>query len=73
MSRSTSLLLIAGVVLLPLGWILVFAFGYGGDSTGGSEIAWRIGGLMVYAAVPILLLAAVIHVARLVGSSWRRS
>ena len=65
MSRWTSKLLVVGVILLPLGWILVFVSGYGGNSTGGSEIVWRIGGLTVYASVLMLLIAAVIHVARL--------
>lgn len=65
MSRWTSLLLVLGVILLPVGWVLVFVSGYGGNSTGGSETVWRIGGLMVYASVVMLLIAAVIHVARL--------
>jgi hypothetical protein len=64
-SRWTSKLLVVGVILLPVGWILVFVSGYGGNSTGGSEIVWRIGGLTVYASVLMLLIAAVIHVARL--------
>lgn len=64
MSRWTSILLVVGVILLPAGWILVFVSGYGGNSTGGSEIVWRIGGLMVYASVLMLLVAAMIHVAR---------
>ena len=68
MNRSTSVLLVAGVVFLPLGWVLVLASGYGGNSTGGSEIVWRIGGLMVYASFSMLLLAALIPVARLVVS-----
>jgi hypothetical protein len=71
-NRSTSVLLVAGVVFLPLGWVLVFASGYGGNSTGGSEIVWRIGGLMVYASFSMLLLAALIHVARLVSVATRR-
>jgi hypothetical protein len=68
----TSVLLVVGAVMLPLGWILVFASGYGGDSTGGSEIVWRVGGLMVYATVPLLLLAALTHVTRLLAAASRR-
>ena len=65
MSRWTSVLLVVAVILLPVGWIIVFVSGYGGNSTGGSELVWRIGGLMVYASVVMLLIAAVIHAARL--------
>jgi hypothetical protein len=68
----TRLLLIAGVVMLPLGWILVFASGYGGNSTGGSEIVWRVGGLMVYAAIPILFFAVLIQVLRGMSATRRR-
>jgi multisubunit Na+/H+ antiporter MnhE subunit len=71
-SRWTSTLLVVAVLFLPIGWVLVFVSGYGGNSTGGSEIAWRIGGLVVYAAFAMLLLAAVIHVARLVAAAARR-
>jgi hypothetical protein len=71
MNRWTSILLVTGIALLPLGWALVFASGYGGNSTGGSEVVWRIGGLMVYAAFAMLLLAAVIHAARRVGAAIR--
>jgi hypothetical protein len=67
MNRWTSLLLFTGIGLLPLGWALVFASGYGGNSTGGSEVLWRIGGLMVYAAFALMFLAALIHAARRVG------
>jgi multisubunit Na+/H+ antiporter MnhE subunit len=63
---------VAAVVLLPLGYALVFASGYGGNSTGGSEIVWRIGGLMVYAAFLVLLFAALVRVASLVVTAKRR-
>jgi hypothetical protein len=66
------MLLVAAVVFFPIGWVLVFVSGYGGNSTDGSEIVWRIGGLMVYAAFATLLLAAVIHVTRLVAAAARR-
>ena len=72
MSRWTSVLLVVAVVFFPIGWVLVFVSGYGGNSTGGSQIIWRIGGLMLYAASAMLLLAAVIHVARLVAAAARR-
>jgi hypothetical protein len=70
-NRWTSLLLVAGLVFLPVGWVLVFASGYGGDSTGGSELVWRIGGVMVYAAIPMLVVAAVIHAVHLVSVAAR--
>jgi hypothetical protein len=72
MNRATSVLLVAAVVFLPVGWILVFASGYGGNSTSGSEVVWRTGGVMIYAAFAMLLLAAVIHVIRLVSAAARR-
>jgi multisubunit Na+/H+ antiporter MnhE subunit len=71
-SRWTSLSLVTAVVLLPLGYTLVFASGYGGNSTGGSEIVWRIGGLVVYAAFLVLLFAALVHVVSLVVTAKRR-
>jgi hypothetical protein len=71
-SRWTSHSLVTGVVLLPLGYALVFASGYGGNSTGGSEIVWRIGGLVVYAAFLVPLFAAIVHVVSLVVTSKRR-
>jgi len=67
----TSVLLVVGALLLPLGWILVLASG-GGNSTGASEIVWRIGGLMLYAGAPLLLLAALTHTARLSAAACRR-
>lgn len=73
MNRATSVLLVAGAILLPLGWILVLASGYHGDLSGGSETVWRIGGLMLYTGSPALLLAALIHVVRLLVSRRRRS
>jgi hypothetical protein len=62
MTRVTSVLLVAGAVLLPIGWIFVLASGYHGDSSSGETI-WRIAGLMVYVGGPCLLLAALTHVA----------
>jgi hypothetical protein len=54
MTLSTRLAILAGL-MFSVGWILVLASGYGGDSTGGSEVVWRIGGIMVYASVPLAL------------------
>jgi hypothetical protein len=71
MNRLTSILLVAGIALLPLGWGLVIASGHGGNSTGGSDVVWRIGGLMVYAAFAMMFLAAVIHAARRVDAAMR--
>jgi hypothetical protein len=53
-------LLVVAAVLFFLGWGLVFVSGYGGDSTGGSELVWRVGGLMVYGSVPTLLVAGLL-------------
>lgn len=72
MNRVTSVLLVAGAVLLPAGWILVLSSGYHGDFSGGSEIVWRIGGLMLYVGGPCLLLAAFSHVAYLSATRCRR-
>jgi hypothetical protein len=60
-------LLVAGVVAMVLGYALVLASGYGGNSSGGSEVVWRIGGVMVEVGGPLLVIAALIHVVRLVG------
>lgn len=73
MRRSISALLVLGVVFFFLGWVLVFASGYGGNSSGGSEIVWRAGGLMVYASVPTLLVAGLLHVVALLRSGRRGS
>ena len=54
-----SRLRVIGTALFLLGWALVLASGHGGNSTGGSELVWRIGGLMVYVSIPALLSAAV--------------
>jgi hypothetical protein len=48
-------------VLFFLGWALVFASGYGGNSTRGSELVWRAGGVMVYASLPTLLTAGLLR------------
>jgi hypothetical protein len=73
MSRAVSALLILGVLFFFLGWILVFASGYGGNSSGGSETVWRAGGLMVYASVPTLIVAGLLRVVGLLRSARRGS
>lgn len=55
-----SRLLVIGTVVFLFGWGLVLASGHGGNSTGGSELVWRIGGLMVYVSIPALLVAALV-------------
>ena len=56
MRRWLTRLLVVWAVLFSLGWALVYVSGYGGNSTGGSELVWRVGGVMVYAAAPIMLM-----------------
>jgi hypothetical protein len=73
MSRWPRRLLAIGVGLFFVGWALVFVSGYGGDSTGGSEWVWRIGGLMVYASVPTILVAGLLGLAVVLRSLGRRS
>jgi hypothetical protein len=46
--------------LLMVGIALVAISGRGGNSTGGSEVVWRIGGPMAYASAPAFLFAAVV-------------
>ena len=71
MNRWTSILLVTGIALLPLGWALVISSGHGGSSTGGSDVLWRIGGLMVYAGFAMMFVAAMIHAARRAGAAIR--
>ena len=72
LSSWPSRLLIIAVVLFFVGWGLVFVSGYGGNSTGGSELVWRVGGLMVYASVPTLLLAGLLRLVPALRSPGRR-
>ena len=73
MSRWLPRLLVIAVGLFVVGWALVFISGYGGNSTGGSEWVWRIGGLMVYASVPTMLVAGLLSLAVVLRSLGRRS
>jgi hypothetical protein len=45
--------------LVVVGFGLVVASGYSGDSGGGSELVWRVGGLMIYASTPVFVTALV--------------
>ena len=58
MGQLPSRALVLGAVCFLGGWALVLISGHGGNSTGGFEIVWRIGGIMVYASALILPLAA---------------
>ena len=57
MSQWVIRLLMVCAALLFVGFGLVLASGYSGDSGGGSEVVWRVGGLMVYASLPVFLTA----------------
>jgi hypothetical protein len=52
-------LLMVCPALLVVGFGLVLASGYSGDNGGGSELVWRVGGLMVYASIPVSVTALV--------------
>ena len=45
--------------LLFVGFGLALASGYSGANGGGSELVWRVGGLMVYTSVPVFVIALV--------------
>jgi hypothetical protein len=61
MALWTGRLVILGALLLWVGWVLVLLSNHA-NSTGGSELVWRIGGLMVYAAYPTFVLVPVAEV-----------
>src|SRR6266566_3929447 len=73
LSSWPSRLLIIAAVFFFVGWGPVFVSGYGGNSTGGSELVWRVGGLMVYASVPTLLMAGLLQLLPALRSVGRRS
>ena len=62
MVRWVARLLVVGGALFAAGWLLVLVSGYGGNTTGGSELVWRVGGVMVYLAVPIVLIGALLAI-----------
>jgi hypothetical protein len=72
-NRWIGRLLEAGAVLFAVGWILVFASGHGGNSTGGSELVWQVGGIMVYLGIPTLLIGGVLALAARMRSATRRA
>jgi hypothetical protein len=59
MNLWTGRLVILGALLFLVGWGLVLVSGHGGDSSGGSEAVWTVGGLMVYASIPMFVIAGV--------------
>ena len=59
MSQWVLRLLIVCAALSAVGFGLVLASGYSGDTGGGSELVWRVGGLMMYASVPVFVIALV--------------
>lgn len=67
----TGRLVILGALLFLAGWALVLVSGHGGESSGGSEMVWRIGGLMVYASMPVFLAAALHELAARIRSRRR--
>jgi hypothetical protein len=72
MSRWISIFLVLGVVFFFLGWGLVLTSRYRGNSSGGSELVWRVGGVMLYASVPTLLGAGVLRIVALLRSGGQR-
>jgi hypothetical protein len=73
MNLWTGRLVVLGALLFLVGWGLVLFSGHGGDSSGGSEAIWTVGGLMVYASIPALVIAAVWALVARWGSRPRRS
>jgi hypothetical protein len=72
MSVWTGRLLIVAAVLWFGGWVLVLLFG---DSEGVGDMnpGWTLGGLMVYAWFPVLVLAGVTELtSRLRRWQWTR-
>lgn len=67
---------IVGTSCFFAGWVLVVISGHGGNSTGGSELAWRVGGIMVYLSFALsfalLLVAAVSGLVILLWSGLAR-
>ena len=63
MVRWVARLLVVGGTLFAAGWLLVLVSGYGGNSTGGSELVWRVGGVMIYVAVPLILMGGLLALA----------
>jgi hypothetical protein len=62
MSLWSGRLVILAAAFFFVGWGLALLSGHGGNSIGGSEAVWEIGGLMIYAALPTFVVAAVVAV-----------
>ena len=60
MSLWTGRLVLLGAIFFLLGWGLVLLSGHGGNSTGGPEAVWTVGGIMVYASFPVFVIAAAV-------------
>jgi hypothetical protein len=63
---------IAGALCFFLGWALVLISGHGGNSTGGSELVWEVGGILVYVSMAILPITALAALGFVVRSGVRR-
>ena len=62
--------------MFVFGWALVFVSGYGGDSSGNlgglSELVWRVGGVMLYVSVLVMLTAPMLRLLGHLRSAARR-
>jgi hypothetical protein len=62
--------------MFVLGWALVLVSGYGGDSSGNfgglSELVWRVGGVMLYVSVPVMLTVPMVNLVGHLGPAARR-
>ena len=52
-------LLMVCAALVVVGFCLVVASGYSGEGGGGSELVWRVGGLMMHGSIPVFFTALV--------------
>jgi hypothetical protein len=73
MNLWTGRLIISGSLLFFVGWGLVLVSGHGGNSSGGSEAVWTVGGLIVYASIPALVIAGTCALIARWGSHLRWS
>jgi hypothetical protein len=71
MRPSPADILVVGACLFLCGLGLVLASGHGGNSEGGSELVWQLGGLMVSASIPVLLVAGLARLAGVVRTNAR--
>jgi uncharacterized membrane protein len=76
MSRRLSRWIFVGIAMFVLGWALVLVSGYGGGSSGNfggfSELVWRIGGVMLYVSVPVMLTVPLVNPFGQLRSAARR-